>query len=641
MIKLIRWKAVIPLVIFIVCLTILCTFFLDNIIKNTIISIGESIFSAKVEISSLKTKFKNMSIEINGLCVADKSDPWKNLFEVDKTKFAIKPIPLLSKKVIIDEMSIEGIRWATKRKTFGGLPPKKIKKIEKKKKKEQETFVSKLMVSLQEKAKKEVDKLPVVKDAKTLEKELKEIDINKLITETEFESKKLIESLKQESSQKYENYKNEIQNLNIEQQTKLVKSLIDDISSIKIENLDDIKKAQGKIALINEKKKELEITLEKLKKLKTSIESDFIETKDISKKIESAIERDYKNILDKVKLPELTKANISKALFGDLWLNRVNTALYYINLVRKYFPPRKKEEKKTVKQRAKGMDIVFHKENVLPRLWIKKISISGTTGGEGKDNENAVLVSGIVSDVTSDPVVLNRPTVAKIEGKKLTRQYIIKAIFDHTKEIPVDKIMLNIKGLGIEELKIPESKNIPKIEDGKLNLESEFTLKGDELDCKMKLLIENIKFSKANVEKEEKDELKKIIDEIFQSIDKIFLVAKLYGKIDSLTTELNSNLDDIIINKLKAIYGQKVQEFRAKIKSAIDENITKPKEKFLKEYSEKKEELAKLFDSKKSEIDEKKSQIEKKTKEKNDEINKIIEKEKKKKEEELLKKLFK
>ncbi len=261
MIKLIRWKAVIPLVIFIVCLTILCTFFLDNIIKNTII--GESIFSAKVEISSLKTKFKNMSIEINGLCVADKSDPWKNLFEVDKTKFAIKPIPLLSKKVIIDEMSIEGIRWATKRKTFGGLPPKKIKKIEKKKKKEQETFVSKLMVSLQEKAKKEVDKLPVVKDAKTLEKELKEIDINKLITETEFESKKLIESLKQESSQKYENYKNEIQNLNIEQQTKLVKSLIDDISSIKIENLDDIKKAQGKIALINEKKKELEITQSK------------------------------------------------------------------------------------------------------------------------------------------------------------------------------------------------------------------------------------------------------------------------------------------------------------------------------------------------------------------------------------------
>ncbi|MFN3966148.1 MAG: hypothetical protein ACK4JE_00400, partial [Endomicrobiia bacterium] len=118
MIKLIRWKAVIPLLVFIAGTTIFCVFFLDTIIKNTFISIGESIFSAKVEIAKLKTKFKNMSIEIKGIQVADKSDPWKNLFEIDSVKFGIQPIPLLSKKVIIDEMSVEGIKWSTKRKTF-------------------------------------------------------------------------------------------------------------------------------------------------------------------------------------------------------------------------------------------------------------------------------------------------------------------------------------------------------------------------------------------------------------------------------------------------------------------------------------------------------------------------------------------
>ncbi|MFN3966149.1 MAG: hypothetical protein ACK4JE_00405, partial [Endomicrobiia bacterium] len=441
------------------------------------------------------------------------------------------------------------------------------------------------MISLQEKAKKEVSALPVVKDAKALEKELKSIDVNKLISETDLESKKLIETLQQESFQKYENYKNEIQNLNIDEQTKLVKSLIDEISTIKIEKLEDIKTAQEKITALNEKKKLLEETFEKLKKIKNSIDSDLAESKELSKKIELAIERDYKNILDKVKLPELTKGNISKALFGELWINRVNTALHYINLARKYFPPRKKEQKKTVRQRAKGMDIVFHKEKVLPGFWIKKISVSGTTGGEGKDNENAVILSGFVSDINSDPAVVNKPTVAKIEGRKLAHQYLIEGIFDHTKETPIDTISLNIKGLGIEEFKIPETENIPKIENGMINLESIFTLKGEELDCKMKLSIENIKFSKLNSLTEEKDELKKIIDEIFQSIDKIFLTAKLYGKMDSLTTELDSNLDDLIIDKLKAIYGRKIQEIRTKIKSAIDENLIKPKEKFLKEYS--------------------------------------------------------
>jgi len=641
--KFIRWKAVIPLLVFIIGITILCVFFLDTIIKNTIISIGESIFSAKVEISSLKTKLKNMSIEINGIQVADKSDPWKNLFEIDRVKFGMKFIPLLSKKVIIDEMSTEGIKWSTKRKTYGGLPPKKLKKIEKKKRKEEETFTSKLMAKLQEKAKKEIETLPAVKNAKELEKELKSIDINKLISETEFESKKLIEALQTESSQKYQNYKNEIQNLNVDEQIKIVKSLIDDVSSIKIEKLEDIKTAQEKISQLNEKKKSLEASLEKLKKLKTSIESDFIETKEISKKIEQAIENDYKNILNKVKLPELSKGNISRALFGDLWINRVNNVIYYIHLARKYFPPRKKEEKKTLRQRAKGIDVVFHKENVLPELWIKKISISGTTGGEGKDNENAITLSGVVNDISSDPALINKPTTLKIEGRKLTRQYLIEGIFDHIKETPIDTISLNIKGPGIKEFKMPESQFIPKIEDGTLNIQSSFTLKGDEIDCRMNLSIEKIKFSKTGSSKEGEfqDELKKIIDEIFQSIDRIFLTAKLYGKMDSLTTELDSNLDDLITNKLKSIYGQKIQEFRAKIKSEIDKNITQPKEKFLKEYSEKKEELEKIFSSKKASIDEQKSQIEKKQEETKDKINKATEKEKKKKEEELLKKLLK
>ena len=641
--KIFRLKALIPLLIFSVSVFIILNFFIDRIVKNIFISIGESIFSAKVDIASLKVK--GLSISIKGLQVANKNDPWKNLFEIERVSFKIKFLPLLSKKVIIDEVAAEGIKWSTKRKTYGGLPPKKLKKIEKKKQKEdKDSFTYKLMASLKQKAEKEYAELPIVKNIKQFDQELKSLDINKIISQADLESKKLIERLSNEYSQKYENYKNEIQNIDIEQKIKTTQELINEVSNIKIEKIEDIKILQDKLAKLNETKKSLEETIEKLKNIKSSFEKDFVETKEVYSQIEKSVQNDYKNILNQLKLPELTKESITKALFGEVWLNRVNTAVYYIHLARKYLPARKKEDKKTLKQRAKGIDVVFHKENVLPNLWIKKISISGTTGGEGKDNENAISLIGFAENITSDQIIIGKPTLLKFEGKKLPQEYELECFFDRIQEPPKDTIKLNVKNLNVKEIKIADSDVIPSIKSGRVSLGATFSLQREELNCEMLFSIENIKYSGLT----QKDELKEILYEIFKSIDKVYISAKLYGKIDSLSTEISSNLDDVITNKLKFLFGQKIQEYQLRIKSEVEKSIKEQKEKFFKEYIAKKDELLKVINDKKTSLEEVKLQIDKKIKESNEKIeeqknklNKTIEQEKKKLEEELKKKLFK
>ena len=121
-----RWKYFIPAAVITALIIIFNIVFLDMLLKTALVSTGEAIFKAKVEVGSLKTKFSNLSVKITDLRIADKSDPWKNAFEVGGINFALRPAPLLSKKFIIENMSVEGVKWGTKRETSGALPPKKI-----------------------------------------------------------------------------------------------------------------------------------------------------------------------------------------------------------------------------------------------------------------------------------------------------------------------------------------------------------------------------------------------------------------------------------------------------------------------------------------------------------------------------------
>jgi uncharacterized protein (TIGR03545 family) len=100
----------------------------------------------------------HLSLEMTGLKCADRNDYFKNLIDIDQIKFQAKFAPLLRKKVVIDEMSVAGLKWGTERKTSGKLPPKKEKKFEKKK----DGMFAKFFEGAKNKATSEFNNLPAV-----------------------------------------------------------------------------------------------------------------------------------------------------------------------------------------------------------------------------------------------------------------------------------------------------------------------------------------------------------------------------------------------------------------------------------------------------------------------------------------------
>ncbi|MCX5781815.1 MAG: TIGR03545 family protein [Elusimicrobia bacterium] len=626
-----RWKYFIPVSAFVVICFVFSIFFLDMILKSAFISGGEMVFGAKVEIASVKTKFRNLSINISGLKIANRSDFFRNLIEIDSIRFALKPLPLLSKKVIIEEMALDGLMWNTKRDLSGALPPRKEKKFVKKEKKENKSSpTAKLFSSIKEKAGSEASALPAADKIKEVQKEFKNISFTNAVSLADLKSIGEMDALKSSYSQKYSQYDSQLKSLDLDQKISKAVAALNEISSIKIETIQDIEPAKTKLDSFNSTREELNNTISQLQLMQSQMSQDFGSEKDVLAKINQLKEGDYKALADKLKLPSFSFGNLSQSIFGPVWLDRVHKILYYLEVARKYMPPKKKNEK-MVNTRLKGRDISFPKEDNPPDFLIGKIIVSGTTGGYGKEGE-PLDFKGVITGITSDPVLLGRPTKIDISGSQGKRTLILYGVLDHTTDKPVDTLNILFSGLSAQSLGIPSSDYLPDMKNGKGVLDGRLILKGENIASNMELKISGFKSSGV-----ETDETRKIILSLWKGISEIIVNAKLSGTFENLSFSISSNMDKILSERLKNMLGAKFAEVQNKLKAEITRLTNQKKDEVMGEFNLKKSELTKQYGDKQKEIQSKTDEIKSKIASKENEGKDQADKEKKKAEDQVRK----
>lgn len=591
-----RKNSLLKIGIVLVVFLVIGVIFRDAILKWAFISASEMITGAKVEVSSFKTSLMDSSLEIKNLQVANKDDVWKNLVAIDLLKFDMRFLPLLTKKVAIENMTVSNLRWGTARKTSGALPPRKQKKYDKQQENEKKAgLTDKLFAAVKNKAMEETKALPVVQDIQNIGDTIKNFDAKKMVSEENLQSRAAVQDLYKGTTDKYEQYKNDITTLNVDQKVADTKQVIQDVQGLKVNSIADIPKVQEAITKLNNQKKAIEETYGKITTLQKDISTQYADSKALATQIDDKVKADYQNLLAKVKIPGLgDKAGIAKAIFGPMWYDRVNTVMEYIRLARKYMPAKKKTEKVVASPRAKGMDIEFRKDETLPAFSVRKIALSGTTGGEGKNEANPITVAGVVSNLSSDQKVWGKPTSFDAKGDAAGRIYNVDGLFDHTDEIPTDKVDISAKNFPIGDMNLGGSGFLPKFKHGMYDIASEFKLTGDDLDCQLQLKIYGIQF---DIEPSTND-LKQILNEVFAGIQTIDLNARMYSEAGDYHTTIDSNLDNLISEKIKAIYGRKMEELKSKVKAELEARIQVEKEKLLALANEKKAELMELANSK-------------------------------------------
>ncbi len=552
--KIIRWSFLLTTIIIIALIAILNILFFDKILKKVIISTGQTIVGAKVEIDYLKTSFKNCSVTINGFRAADKNDYFKNLVDIEKVRFDVRFAPLLRKKIVIDEMSLDGLRWQTDRKTSGELP--------KKKKSNKESKFAKMFKTAKDKTVTEFNNLPSVEMFNKIQDQIKNFDVNKLIEDSGLSSIKEVEKVSADLQDKYKSYQDKINNFNYEEKINRAKALADDLSKSKFGSLADIANTAKKVNELKTLEKEFDDILAELNNAKKDVSA----TIDVTKQIKNTITNDVNMICEKISIPTLNTKNISQMLFGTKWVNRVEKVLYYISIIKQYIPEGSDEEEvKEVKQRALGRDILF-REKLYPSLLISLMKVTGTTAKTKE--ETGIDFSGLIKNISSSPKLVGAPVILELAGNNATQKLAVNGLFDHRTKDSKDNIKVEMEGLSGTILNIEPNDYLPLIDTSKVNVAGSFDLNNSGFLCSADIAFRDIKEKALNSVEGNLKYLAQITNSI-KSFD-VNLTAQTQDS-ENLNIKINSDIDKKLYDAISKLFSAKVNEAKDKIKQKVNE----------------------------------------------------------------------
>ena len=86
-------------------------FSLDGIIKSTIETSVSEKLGTQINVDSVTTSFFSQSAELKNLTMANPDNPMENVLEIDLIVIQVDGTRALYKKLVINEMTIAGIRF--------------------------------------------------------------------------------------------------------------------------------------------------------------------------------------------------------------------------------------------------------------------------------------------------------------------------------------------------------------------------------------------------------------------------------------------------------------------------------------------------------------------------------------------------
>ncbi|MDR1240238.1 MAG: hypothetical protein LBK27_08985 [Treponema sp.] len=104
--------------------------FMNPLLERAIERGMETLFEARVDVDRFNLNLLRFQVGLDGITVANRDSPMKNLFQTGRMEFRLKPEAILRGKIYIEEIRTDSIRFGTDRKVSGALPnrPPKEKK---------------------------------------------------------------------------------------------------------------------------------------------------------------------------------------------------------------------------------------------------------------------------------------------------------------------------------------------------------------------------------------------------------------------------------------------------------------------------------------------------------------------------------
>jgi uncharacterized protein (TIGR03545 family) len=607
----IRFEAIIPFALVVGLCWAYFFFLFDFHLKKSLEWVGYSAMGAEVNVAQVQTSFWSASLKISGVQVTNSENPSHNSFEVGQIKFGMLWDALLRGKIVVNEATVESVKIGTLRKKPGKVKPPEPPSNEPSALEKEADKLKKMAI---EKAQKEysdnvVGDLANVLSGGRAQGELKDL-------ESTLVSKKMLKDYEENFKTKQTAWNERFKKL---PNTQELQQISQKLSKVKTKDFKTPQELQESLKQVEAILKEGD---EKFKTIKTASDDLQVDLKKLDtdfKEIEKQIKLDVKSLEAHFKLPKIDAKTLTKALFNHYLSPYMGKFEKYKALAEKYIPPNvmksikskggEKEEDPLVqaRQRAKGKDYEFGRQNSYPMFWVKKMLLTSQVSADPQ----AGNIKGEILNISSNQHLSGKPTVASLSG-----DFPAMHILGMKNSLSIDsrpaesEIKFKVK-VGSYPL---EGKELISSSDLKISFpkaQGEFEVDGSLVGLKKLDFKLNNKLNDMQYNIETKNELfKEILIKVFQRITVVTLEASGKGILPDVPIDIESNVGGDLQRGFEQEIQGKIKEAQAKIQKIVDDQINKEKAKiesqlalFKKQFEQEISKVQSIVEAQKKEAD--------------------------------------
>lgn len=532
--KWIRWKGLIGFAVALVLLVLFFILFVDSMIKGSIEYTGTRMMGAKVDLDSAEFRFSPLGMQLKRLQVTNPEQPLQNIVDIQHISFNLDGLNLLRRKVLINEMRVDGVRLNTPRKKSGALktPPKPAEPAKPTKEKDKDF------------------KLPDI----TIP------NVDQILAREEIKTIKQAEAFKADVSSSQQNWDKIKQALPGEKQADDYKKRIEAIKhtdtkdpaqlSAAIKDLKAIKNSiKADIDLVDQSQRQISGDMNRLDKEYTALQN--------------SPRQEYDRLAGKYAASASGIGNVSQLLFGGEarqytamameWYKKLAPWLAYVDISGDAAPP--------PAARHKGLDVRFKEYRPAPEFLIRLVRASVETQ-QGS-------FSGRIMDITNEQNITRKPVTLHFAGDKMPGigSILVTGSFNHINPAMArDQINFTMRNYTLNQYKLIDKDDMSIYLD---KAKSDVTLvaerEQDRIKADFKAHIHSIKY---NNQAGGNELAMMFLSAINQTRD-FNVYGKLAGTFAKYSTRISSDLDNRLQANMKEHMSRRIADFQKQLKDKI------------------------------------------------------------------------
>jgi uncharacterized protein (TIGR03545 family) len=544
--RFIRWKAVAALLFFAGCFGILWALFADRIIRETSEEAASEMLGVEVSIGALRILETEAAVEVDRFTVADPFNRDRNLIEFDEFRFDVDPEPLIGLKLVVDQATLAGVRFAVPRETPArvyerGLAQNVMATVT--------NFTSQFDVPLLSLT--PVDTIQAV-----------------IADPSQLKSMQAADALSARAAAGRAAVDSGVQGLRIQPALDSARAIGARTARVNLRDLDAARRAAADLRRGIDS---LDRAKQRVTALGRSAQARLDSLQAGLRALDAARQQDYAFARSLLKLPSFSGPDLSRALFGPVSIDRFQQALYWTSVAREYAPPglKPRENPGPARMRRSGTTVRFPIPEDIPGFLVRKADLSMTAGGADQ-RANAFALSA--ANITSDPALTGVPMTANGSGEfggESPVRVALAAVLDHATAQMRDSVSATVSGVPLPDFKVPGLPFSAALDRGTVGLG--FRLDGDRVEGRWTLRTEGVAWrpdsGRALAPREA------LVARVLEGVRSLDVDARIGGTISAPTLSISSNLGDVLAGRMREIVGEEAARAEAKLRAEVDRQV--------------------------------------------------------------------